>query len=120
MIILLFFLFLSTPPAKAQLAAPMTGHYAPLIYYRVGFVSKHKHLTEKEAVQLIASLKDEPIIEKYILRPKQNPDGSYEIEMLMRIIFFEKHEAELALQYLQDNPQFCTTSYDTEIVECRE
>lgn len=122
MIYILIFLFFIATPAFAQLSPPMTGQMAtqPLVYYRVGFVSRGKQLSRTEGNQLLDSLKNEPITEKYILRLKQSPDKTYEVEMLMKIIFFDKHEADLALEFLQENPMFCKTSFDLEVVECRE
>jgi hypothetical protein len=108
-------------PAFAQLSTPQIGKFAqePLIYYRVGFVSKHKHLTEIEVNNLLDSLKNSDISETYVFQPKQSTDGTYEIEMLVRIIFFDKKEAESAKKFLLYNPQFDPSKFDIEVVECK-
>lgn len=118
--VLIFILFIATP-AMAQLSPPQTGRMAQqaLTFYRIGFVSKSKKLSIRDGQALINSIKGEPIEDKYIFRLKKSPDGTYEIEMLMKIIFLDKHEAELAIKYLEDNPNFCTEVFDTEIVECQ-
>jgi hypothetical protein len=121
MILLLFLLLITTTPVFAQLSPPMTGkmEQQPLIYYRVGFVSKHKHLTEPEINDLLENLKNDKISETYLFQPKKSTDGTYEIEMLLRIIFFDEKEAESAKKFLEYNPQFDPSKFDLEIVECK-
>jgi len=121
MIYLLVFLLMLATPVSAQLAAPMTGHFAqsPLVYYRVGFVSLNKRLSHFEILNLISNLEKDPIGEKYIFLPKQSEDKTYEVQMLMKIIFLDKHEAETAVEFLKQNTQFNTTKFNVEIVECK-
>jgi hypothetical protein len=118
-IILFIILFITVTPAFAQLSVPQTGQMGqqPLTYYRVGFVSKGKHLTKNEGEGLLVSLKDEPITEKYLIRLKPNIDGTYEIEMLVRIIFFDRKEAEKAVNMLKDMTPFYSTKFDLEVVQ---
>lgn len=108
--------------AYAQLSAPMTGRMEqqPLLYYRVGFVSLHKQLKHSEVLELISSLEKEPIAEKYLFLPKQSSDKTYEVEMLLKIIFLDKHEAENAVEFLKQNPMFCTKSFSIEVIQCQQ
>lgn len=121
MIYLLILLLMLATPVNAQLAAPMTGkmEQQPLVYYRVGFVSVKKKLTHVQVLDLISSLEHEPIAEKYIFLPKQSEDKTYEVEMLLKIIFLDKNEALNAVEFLKQNPMFCTTSFNIEVVECK-
>jgi hypothetical protein len=107
-------------PVSAQLLSPpMTGkmEQQPIVYYRVAFVSKNKKLTKDETEALIHSLDDNPISEKYILKPHENADHTYEIEMRVRIIFFEKSEAEKALTALKTNLNFDGLKFDLIVVK---
>jgi len=117
--IILILAFAFAAPSYGQLAPALPGIVAPtpLVFYRVAFISKGKHLSFKEVHDLLISLAEEPIAEKYILTSRENNDHTFEIEMKMRIVFFDRKEAEKALAVLKDNSNYDSAKFDLEVVK---
>lgn len=116
---LLIMTSLMATPAFGQLCAPQTGQMGqmPLTYYRVGLVSIDRKLSRNEGDGLLLALKDEAISEKYIIRLKPNTDGTYELEMLIRIIFFDKKEADMAVELMKQTMQYQPDKFVLEVVQ---
>lgn len=108
-------LFCSIPalavPVTGVLGVPQQGktdthtNVSPLKYYRIGVLVNAKTFNSKEvcdeAVTLFSKQMTEEILDKYIVKSIKNDDGTYSVALLLRVIFFDKAEAEKAKKLLE-------------------
>lgn len=102
-------------PAYAQLGHPMPGMIAPqpLKFYRVALISKQA-FNRTEADAAMAVLKD--LSDVYKSKVIDN-HGTYKIAMMIRIIFFERKDADDACEFLKKHPMHEPNKYDIQVIE---
>lgn len=105
----------ASKPVIAQLSNPLSGTMAPepLTFYRVALVSKQTFDKQDIAEAVAKELTDVSEVFKAKVIPSGN---TFKIAMMLRIIFWDKKEAETAMEYLKQNPQAETDKYDIQVV----
>lgn len=106
-------------PTYAQLSNPLPGIYAPapISFFRIALIPPMSFKSLDVAQATCDQLKTIDADEKYFLfKVVEQPDHTYSVWMLLRIIFFEKKDAELALEYLKNDPRYDTTKFKAEVV----
>lgn len=116
LLVLVTYMLLSIP-AYAQLGRPQTGVSAPSAfnYFRVAIIPKQEFKDEfvaKAAACVLTSEFGEEMFKFKIIKLNNH----FRVAMLVKIMFFEKAQAQAALNFLAENPQYDRQKYDLEVV----
>jgi hypothetical protein len=115
--IILTFIVVSVP-CYAQLSTPQTGMSAPpaLKFFRVAIVPRltfnSEPLARYAAAELNKSFPDESY--KFIIT---HTGKQYQVAFLIKIMFFERDQADAAMNFLTENPMWDATKYEIRVVE---
>jgi|SRR5665213_1901797 len=116
-IITLIVCFILCTPCQAQFSPPGVGVKAPpaIKYFRVAIVPRLEFQSEALAKYASQELKRE--FPGDFFNFKVLPSGKkYKVAYMVRIMFFERDQAEAALNFLKENPKFDGTKYELQII----
>jgi hypothetical protein len=109
-------------PAYAQLGLPQTGVSAPpaIKFFRVAIIPKISFQSEALAIYATKQLTTEFPADFFKFKVIPTFPGSskseYRVAFLIKIMFFERDQAESAMNFLKENPQYDNSKYDLTIL----
>lgn len=122
LILILILLNLTTLPSRAQLSAPLPATMAqpPLVYYRVALVTPTSFISKDVADAVCKEMTATANEDQYIFKVVENKNKTFSVHMLLRILFFDKAEAEKAADFLRNNPNYDPAKFAIQVTVCSD
>ena len=117
-LLLLIIMFIISTPVFGQLSCPSVPKLdpGPIKFYRIALVPTSLFSSQAVANAVVLELQTRPEMSNYI--PKVFKVGnSYQVVLMVKIMFFDRKEAEKALTFIQERPEYATSHFAAKIVE---